>query len=381
MSDSSVHYDVVVVGAGIQGLFAAWNIVESTQRRMAIVDQFPFGHKRGSSHGATRITRSAYPDSRLVRLMEHVSREEWPRFERTAGKQLVHSSAACLFGPSGGIFDQYAAAVEEADSNVDLLSSKEACSQFPMISLRGVNVLRDNTAGLIDAELTHEALKGLLLQRNVDFIHGSPIVQIGADIEPIALTLSDKELTADKVVITAGPWIRDLVPTFGESLSVIKQTVGFFQPQPSSAGDLDTFPLWVYLGESKDDLLYGLPSYRGGGLKISFHRTQGPMCDPNEVQSPDSAAIEVLREFVSAKFPGCFGPLLTQESCLYTMTRSELFHIDFHPLNNNIVVGSGYSGHGFKFAPLSGKLIAGLILGDLPNDALLELARSLFKVH
>ena len=48
--------------------------------------------------------------------------------------------------------------------------------------------------------------------------------------------------------------------------------------------------------------------------------------------------------------------------CLYTTTPDEHFVIGRHPAYENVVVACGFSGHGFKFVPVVGEILADLAL-------------------
>ncbi len=124
------HYDVIVVGAGAVGSAAAYHAAKAGQR-VLLLEQFEIDHVRGSSHGASRITRTSYHDLGYARLAMEAQREEWPRLERAAGRPLVTPTPGLFFGPADGSVRAYADAVAAAGAPVDRIDVAQARRRFP----------------------------------------------------------------------------------------------------------------------------------------------------------------------------------------------------------------------------------------------------------
>ena len=95
-------YDVIVLGAGINGLSAAYHLSRRKPGKLAVLEQFEVGHGLGSSHGKSRITRSTYSTPKYVELIQTAHREEWPRLALEAGQQFLRPTLGCFFGPGNG---------------------------------------------------------------------------------------------------------------------------------------------------------------------------------------------------------------------------------------------------------------------------------------
>jgi glycine/D-amino acid oxidase-like deaminating enzyme len=95
----------IVIGAGLHGLAAAWNLRRLGASSVTLLERFRLGHDRGSSHGAARVFRATYPDPVYVHLLHAASREDWPRLETESGQTLIQKRDACFFGPRGGLYD------------------------------------------------------------------------------------------------------------------------------------------------------------------------------------------------------------------------------------------------------------------------------------
>ena len=103
----SSTYDVLVIGAGINGLSTCYHLAGMGVSRIGLIEQFQLAHNRGSSHSHSRITRSAYVNAHYVRLMQLAHHQEWPRLEKDADTQLIFPTPGCFFGPPGSKYESY----------------------------------------------------------------------------------------------------------------------------------------------------------------------------------------------------------------------------------------------------------------------------------
>ncbi len=154
------------------------------------------------------------------------------------------------------------------------------------------------------------------------------------------------------MVVTAGAWARDLLASIDIVLPVhiTRETVSYFAAPPGAAipsvvdwtGDPPFFSLW---------------DPTTNGLKAGWHHAGVAIEDPDVPGEVEPRIVDGLSAWVAARFPGVNPESIGAETCLYTTTADERFIFERH---GRVVVGSPCSGHGFKFAPLSGKRIAAL---------------------
>jgi sarcosine oxidase len=186
-------------------------------------------------------------------------------------------------------------------------------------------------------------------------------------------------LHAEKVVVTAGAWIAQLVPALRGTVTVSRQHVGYFDVGP--AGALGRFPVWVCVGDAARGLYYGLPEFGRPGIKAALHGVSpGSGDDPEVHPGPDARAIARVRGFLTQQLAIDVGEALDAETCLYTNTPDERFVIGPLPGHPNVVVGSICSGHGFKFGPLAGRILANLVLDGTSGVPEFERHRDAFAV-
>jgi sarcosine oxidase len=325
--------DVAVVGAGVNGLAAAWAL----RRRgidVVVYEQFELGHTRGSSHGRTRIFRSAYPDPVWVRRAIEALKG-WRELERESGEQLLllNGMIELVSDPE----ESSEQALTECGLASRVLTAEEAESQYGLIPPDGSLVLFQDDAGIIYAERAMEAFA-----RGVEIVEGRRVESLDELEEPV-------------VVVAAGPWARKLLAPAGIDLPVVesRETVVYFRLQGKPMPPIAEI---VYRGHGFYAL--GDPAY---GLKVGRHM-RGTRADPDTVHEPDEQVVQEVIGWTRDRFPAADPNPVGADACFYTNTDDLRFILERH---GRIVVGSACSGHGFKFAPVIGERLAELAVEAL----------------
>jgi sarcosine oxidase len=317
---------VAVVGAGVMGCATAWALRERGAE-VTVHEQFGLDHERGSSHGRTRIFRVAYPDA------------EWIRFaqEAYAGWQELDPGLLGLYGLVELVADPAltsARALDECGVPYRLLDADEVRTLGASLP-DGWTALHVADAGVVFADRARHAF----------------LAAAGVEVETNRRISSTEELDADVVVVTAGAWVRELVPE--APVTVTRETLAYFTregPPPPSIVDLNA--------ETGGHGMYSLfdPVH---GLKAGAHHA-GPDADPDAEAAPAPAIVERIASWVRERFPDVDPEPVDAQSCLYTTTADHRFILE---RRGRVVVGSACSGHGFKFAPAVGRRLAELALG------------------
>jgi len=316
---------VAVVGAGVMGCATAWALRERGAE-VTVHEQFGLDHDRGSSHGRTRIFRIAYPDPSWIRFAQ----------EAYAGWNEVDPSLLGLYGLIELVADpalMSARALDECGVPYRLLDRDEVREHGASLP-EGWAALYVPDAGVVFADRARHA-----------FLEAA-----GVEVETNRRIESTDELDADVVVVTAGSWVRDLVPAV--PVTVTRETVAYFRregPPPPSIVDLNA--------ETGGHGMYSLhdPVH---GLKAGAHHA-GAEADPDADGTPDPAIVERIVAWVAERFPDVDPDPVDAQTCLYTTTADQHFVLE---RRGRVVVGSACSGHGFKFAPAVGRRLAELAL-------------------
>lgn len=364
MKQNRTAYEAIVIGAGVHGLATAYHLLRLGCKRVAILDRFDLGHRHGSSHGKARITRSTYVSPEYVRLAQTAQQEDWPRLEKESGRKLIFHRDGCFFGPESPLFETYSQAVSSAGADVVRISAAEGRKLFPYFRFaNSPDILVDRTAGIVAASETLNALSEGVIRAGGEIHANCHVHTIDVDANPLRIESESQEFMSERLVITAGAWVSQLLPSLRSSLKVARQDIGYFELDGLTREAIEWLPPWVYLEEGANNIYYGLPELGDGLLKIGRHLTSLRDDDPDLLDLPVSPdALRDLRDFLARELAVDVGPLRRAEHCLYTNTPNEDFIIDLLPGNERVAIGSACSGHGFKFGPLVGRILAELVM-------------------
>jgi monomeric sarcosine oxidase len=363
----SDQVDVVIIGAGLAGSATAWALARRG-RSAVVLEAFQPGHRRGSSHGSARIFRRAYPDPLYVRLSGEAQRL-WRRLADEAGEELVQTTGGLDFGPARKQ-EKMHEILGTFGVPVELMPPAAAAERWPGVAFGDDPVMFHPDAGVIDAERAMSVMVALAQAGGTEIHYGSPVVSVSASAAGVAVRTADRSWHAPVVVVAAGAWLEPLLG--GQvrlpPLAVTQQQAFHFAP---GAPD-EPRPVFIYHGEVA---MYGLLAGRDGevpgAVKIGEHghgvTTTGD--DRDGIVSP--AGREEVRGFVRTTFEDLDPDPVGELTCLYTSTATEDFILD---RQGPFVVCSACSGHGAKFAPLTGEIAADLACGDPSPDPRFTLA-------
>ncbi|MFJ2263530.1 FAD-dependent oxidoreductase [Streptomyces sp. NPDC087844] len=350
--------DVIVVGAGVHGSSAAWQLA-ARGASVIHLDRFPAGHTEGSSHGRTRMIRRAYPAEVWDGLVD-AAYSAWDALELAAGQRLVTTT--------GGLYARAAGAPATLRGpgceNVD---HARAAELFPGLRLcEGFSAVHDPAAGVIDARTSLTALAALGRAHGVDRRDGCAVLGWHRDGEGVRVDTGQGVLRADLLVVCAGPWTGELLPAFARPLSVVR-IVNLHLG--SSRRHLLEPPLLGAFSVDVPDvgLLYGIPAFGGAGVKIGLDH--GPEEDPSVPAGPVTGAErDRLLGLASRFLPAADGPVEETIACRYTMAPNNRFAVGRLPGEDRVLVAAACSGHGFKFGPAVGAALADLAEGKERPD-------------
>jgi sarcosine oxidase len=170
---------------------------------------------------------------------------------------------------------------------------------------------------------------------------------------------------ASTLVITAGPWVAELVPELASAVRVLRQVLFWFDLRdPSSYPGLRESPIYIWWpDDDPGEVIYGFPMIDGpsGGAKVAREQYLVETTAEEVDRAVTADEIEEMYErYVRSRLPGLSGRCVKAKACLYTVTPSSRFVIDRLPSAPNVIVASPCSGHGFKHSAAIGESLAQL---------------------
>jgi sarcosine oxidase len=357
-------YDVIVLGVGAMGAAACWRLATRGARVLGL-EQNGVPNALGSSHGYTRMTRSAYcehPDYvPLVRRANIL----WQELESASGLSLLNLCGALHMGAPDG--DMIGGSVRAADQHAvpyDLLDRSALHRLFPQFRVPDHFVgLLEQEAGYLRPEPAVAAMADQAMRHGAA-IHGCEKVLDWSETASGSVVVTSEEgtYTAGRLIIAGGPWSGSLARGLGIELRVTRQVLAWVWPAQPELFSSGRIPVWSVAPRGGDDgLYYGFPMLADNpGLKIALH-LPGEDADPDHLERsilPSDA--ETVKPFLKTYLPDADGPLLAIRICMYTNSPDHHFIVGRLPGSEAVTIACGFSGHGFKFAPAIGEALADL---------------------
>lgn len=351
--------DAIVVGGGVMGAASARALAERG-RETILFEQFELGHALGSSHGPSRVFRLAYPQPEYVRLAQQAL-GSWRRLEDAAGEPLLLTTGGLY---AGAWAEACGAALASCGVPRAWLPAAEAAERFPAMSFAGLErVLWQEDGGICLAARAVSALVRLARDGGVEVREREEVEHVLLDDQGIMVVTPSGRVTAPVVVVAAGTWAGGLLSQLAIELPLrpALAQVSYFEPP---AGQPVSLPTYVesdleHVGLGRGG--YWIPPHGGQtAIRVGVGapgRTVDPAMSPFD---PDPERLRHDRELVAERLPGFSADPVATETCLYTMTPDGDFVLE---RVGSVVICSCCSGHGFKFAPRIGELIAELATG------------------
>lgn len=356
------HLDTIVIGGGAMGSATAWQLARRG-KSVLLLERFSAGHTKGASHGESRNFNVSYAAKTYVDLLVEAL-PLWRELEAESGVDVLELTGIANHGDNPG-FDAVHAALGAVGIPSEFLSTAEAGERWPGIRF-DTRVLHTPQAGRLNANRAVTALQSVAADRGATVLHdaratrldvlGDDLVQVTADVAG-----ERRVYTARRVVVTVGAWTKQLLDGVLETPPLVvtqEQPVHFavrddslswpgFNHAPGAGGAYDYWRSPVY----------GMFT-PGEGVKAGWHGV-GPVVDPDERDFlPEPRQLADLQHYARDWLPGVDADSFVPISCTYTTAPDSNFVVD---RVGPVAVGAGFAGHGFKFTPTIGRILADLV--------------------
>ncbi len=361
------RYDLIVCGVGGIGSAALLAAAQAGLRVLGI-EQFGYAHDRGSSHGQTRIIRTAYFEHPDYVPLAQESWRAWEEIQRRSDTLLLRSTGLIQVGlPESEVVRGVLASARRYDLPVREMTSAEVESRWPVFRIDPNEVgVFEEQAGYLRVERCVAQMIAQAKESGAEFLANQRVVSWNVeDNGDVVFRTTTGEFRALRAVLAAGPWSSQLIGDLGLDLRVVRKQQQWFQmdrPDVHEANGLSCF-----LFDQPDGVFYGFPAIDSLGVKVAEHSGGDAVSDPTMVDRElHDVEYQRVLDFVRKRFRFSRIRLTHYSVCMYTKSVDEHFIVDRHPQFPQVSFVCGLSGHGFKFAPVLGRHAVGLVSGR-PN--------------
>jgi sarcosine oxidase len=365
-------FETIVCGLGATGSAAVYQLARRGDKVLGL-DRFAPPHANGSSHGETRIIRQAIGEGEEYVPLALRSYELWREIESETGEDLLtltggltlarQNNAAVMHGRRD-FLGQAIRCAERFDIRHEVLETADIKRRYPQFAVTNERAYFEYETGFLRPELCIAAQLQLARKHGAAVQTNEAVLSIESLADAgVMVNTSRGTYSAEKVIITAGPWIaRFLPPAYAHLFKVSRQVMYWFDIREDCRASFapPAFPIFIWIfGKGGEFGFYGFPSLDGQTIKIATEQFTATT-DPDDVRravSPKETQ-SLYREYVQGRLPGLSDRCRSATSCLYTTTPDSNFVIDVHPDNNRVAIASPCSGHGFKHSAAIGEALA-----------------------
>ena len=360
---------IIVVGGGVMGVSAAYWLA-AKGKSVTLLDQFDVPNQWAASGDHLRVFRLTYGKDAFYTTMAVKSMALWLELNALTGEKLLQQNGVLELATVTHGYEEHSYNVlKELRLPVVKLDKSEIRRQYPMINTRAIKYgLFHKDGGMLWASKAVQAMASLAQRKGVKFRPQTKVVAVLKGREGIrgVKDASGKVWEGESYLFAGGMWTPELLKGYRVPIKVTRQQQLFVRP-PVNRGRYrpEHFPVFVCLSKG----FYGFPLHIHGFLKLADHR-KGPAGSPEPAKRGEiSPAFEKsCRAFLKRYIPELAGYTESEGSvCFYDNTKDDDFIMDRLPDAPNGYAACGFSGHGFKFAPLIGKTMADLMVGGKPD--------------
>lgn len=370
----TTYPDVLVIGLGAMGSATVFQLAKLGVKVIG-VDQYTPPHPYGSTHGETRITREAIGEGAQFVPLAMRSHQLWREIEAQTGLTLLTTCGGLIIAradrPSrlheqNDFLGNTIRTAEAFGIRHERLDSSEIASRFPQFVLHGNECgYFEPGAGYLAPEACVRAQLSLATRHGAD-LHFGETVRSVTHVRGQTIVGTDRSrYTPGVTIVSAGPWVPQLLPTLAYSLTVRRQVLYWFERELALRNSYSyiprDFPIFIWhWGVGAEDVFYGFPQMDGAAT-IKVATEQHTSATTPETVRRDVAEVEITTmhaRHIEGKLRGIGARCTKALTCLYTNAPGARFIVDRLPEAPDTIVVSACSGHGFKHSAALGEAVA-----------------------
>ena len=374
-------YDVIIIGLGAMGSAASYYLSKNGVKVLGL-DTYEPPHKLGSSHGHTRVIREAYHEGTSYVPIVKKAYELWNELDHEIEDKLILEYGGMYLGDDGKYLSDAKKSAKKYDIPIKEFSSKEIKEKYNILNPpNNFKGLLENRSGAVFPEKAISNFLSKSINNGSSHNYNEKVIVWEKQSKFYKVETDKNNYFAEKLIFSSGAWIKNLVPSLKLPVKIERQVLFWFDPikdkdkfhysnMPNTGWDLDNGMEF-----------YTQPNIENKGFKVAMHHN-GKFISENDLNRESNADdLSIVKNFLEEYIPLANGKLIDSRVCVYTNTPDLDFIIDFYPNDENIIICSPCSGHGFKFTPAIGEICSELVINNAANYDLSEFSIKRLMKH
>ncbi|MCY4594677.1 MAG: N-methyl-L-tryptophan oxidase [Bryobacterales bacterium] len=361
-------FDAIVIGIGGVGSAPVYHLARAGCKVLGL-EQFGIPNRQGSSHGSTRIIRLAYTEGPEYVPLLRAAYRYWREIGSASGESIMRTTGGLDIGAKNSwtVRGSRQSCMEHG-IEFEELEAGEVNGRFQGYHLPpSMNAVYHTEGGYLLSEVAIAAYASEARKHGAEIHSDETVQRWNSSSHGLRVVTNSREYRTKRLVVTAGAWVGRLCPALRTVCKPERQVMLWTTPVEAEAFTPSRFP--VFNLEAPTGRYYGFPDHNGEGFKIGkYHHLKQALENPDELDRSCHPEDEsVLREGIREYFPLANGATRRMAACMFTNTPDSDFVLDRVPGEENVYVATGFSGHGFKFCSVVGKIMAEHCLQQEPS--------------
>lgn len=361
--------DVIVIGLGAMGSASSYYLSKEGIDVIGF-DSYKPPHSLGSSHGQTRIIREAYHEGTSYVPIVKRAYDLWEDLNHESDENLISQFGGIILGNDGDHIKKALKSADKYNIPIDQLDSYQIKDRFPVLNPpSNFTGLYEKRSGAVFPEKSILFMHEQARKNGARLFYDEKVLSWKKKSSSYQVETNKATYFTDKLIFSSGAWIKDLMPDINLPVKIERQVLFWLEPKKNKEFfESDMMP---NTGWDLDNGLefYTQPNLEKKGFKVANHHN-GEFISPNNLnRETKEEDIITIRSFLEEYIPDGNGKILDSKVCIYTDTPDFDFILDFSPVDENIIICSPCSGHGFKFTPAIGEICSKMIKREkIPFD-------------
>ncbi len=365
-------YDVIIIGLGAMGSAASYYLSKNGVKVLGL-DTYEPPHKLGSSHGHTRVIREAYHEGTSYVPIVKRAYELWNELDHEIEDKLILEYGGMYLGDDGKYLSDAKKSAKKYDIPIKEFSSKEIKEKYNILNPpNNFKGLLENRSGAVFPEKAISNFLSKSINNGSSHNYNEKVIGWEKQSKFYKVETDKNNYFAEKLIFSSGAWIKNLVPSLKLPVKIERQVLFWFDPikdkdkfhysnMPNTGWDLDNGMEF-----------YTQPNIENKGFKVAMHHNGKFISEDDLNRESNADDLSIVQNFLEEYIPLANGKIIDSRVCVYTNTPDLDFIIDFYPNDENLIICSPCSGHGFKFTPAIGEICSELVINNGTNYDLSE---------